>query len=259
MSIHGHKYRGINTFILGFTDYADPRWITFAQAKKMGGNVRKGEKSMPIVFWSMVVKKQKESDGSESITRFPIAKLFRVFNVEQCDGLDLKPMPELVRNDLNPIERCENVVAGMPNAPEITHNGSRAFYRPSTDTVSIPVLGQFESAEEYYGTLFHELAHSTGHADRLNRKGVGETPFGSPTYTREELVAEMTSAFLAFETGIDNDTIEQSAAYIDGWRRAILDDKKAIVMAAQQAQKAADYILDRLKKEEPVEAEAVAA
>ncbi|MDA1349227.1 MAG: zincin-like metallopeptidase domain-containing protein [Chloroflexi bacterium] len=129
-------------------------------------------------------------------------------------------------------------------SPEASRKVNRAYYRPSTDTVHLPPRAAFDSASEFYSTTFHELGHSTGHKSRLDRHGMetGIAPFGSPTYSREELVAEFTSAFLCNRSGIDN-TIENSTAYIQGWARAINKDKRLVVTAASQGQKAADYIL----------------
>jgi antirestriction protein ArdC len=122
-----------------------------------------------------------------------------------------------------------------------------AFYRPSTDSVQMPNLEAFDSAESYHSTLFHELTHSTGHPSRLKRLNADApiAPFGSPDYSKEELVAEMGAAFLCAESGIGNVTLTSSASYIQNWLGALRNDKRMVVIAAAQAQKAADYILGR--------------
>lgn len=133
----------------------------------------------------------------------------------------------------------------MPESPKINYQGQYPSYYPQRDEVAIPELSSFDSAEEYYSALFHELAHSTGHQSRLNRKEITEsTGFGSESYSREELTAELTSAYLCAITGIGQQTIENSAAYLQGWLQALKDDKTLLIKAAGQAQKAADYIMN---------------
>jgi antirestriction protein ArdC len=169
--------------------------------------------------------------------------------VEQCEGIK----PPDPRQIINPIEECESVVKGMPNAPGVVQD-SRAFYRPSTDTVGMPAISAFNSAEEYYSTLFHELTHSTGHSCRVGREGIMEhNPFGSDDYSKEELVAEMGAAMLCGVAGIESHTINNSAAYLQTWINRLQSDSRLIVSAASQAQKAADYILARTATEQEVE------
>ena len=132
----------------------------------------------------------------------------------------------------------------MPQRPGIRYGGDKAYFRPWTDTVHMPKRNTFTSSESFYSVLFHELSHSTGHEDRLNRKTLTDgTPFGSPTYSREELVAEMGAAFLCAMAGIEDPTIQNSASYIHNWLRFLKSDPKALVVAGAQAQKAADFIL----------------
>ena len=247
----GKDYRGVNTFLLHCAGmaggYDSPYWLTFNQAKERGGNVRKGEHGMPVVFWNWLEREKTDSQTGEAKTEeIPFLRYYTVFNVEQCDGIDCpKPDTQSVPLDFQPIAECETVVEGFTDKPGIEHDGAgRAFYRPSDDTVHMPESGRFDSAQAYYATLFHELAHSTGHGSRLGRtKDQKQAAFGSTDYGKEELVAEMGAAFLCGHCGIDGATIENAAAYIDGWRRAIRQDKKLVVHAAAQAQKAADYIL----------------
>ncbi len=236
-------YRGINPFLLGCTGFASPFWLTFKQAKSLGGSVRKGEKASLVVFWKLWDRKRRDPQtGEESLQRVPILRYYNVFNVEQCDGIDAPPLPKA--HDFQPIERCESVSEGMPNRPTIEHREARAWYRPSTDTVNMPQPELFVGPEEYYSTLFHELTHSTGHVSRLRRAGIEKvSAFGSADYSREELVAEMGAAFLCGHCGIESATIENSAAYLNGWLRKLRQDHRLVVTAAGQAQKAADYIL----------------
>ena len=241
-------YRGINVFVLHLQGFSSRYWATFKQAKDLGGKVRKGSKGTPVVFWKWIDKKGKDDDGNEIVLdRYPILRYYTVFNLDQIDGID---DPDAKAADdtpakFNPIEAAEKIVDEMPNRPEITHNEPRAYYRPSTDTVNMPKPELFDVPAEYYSTIFHELTHSTGHESRLNRDGITKlAAFGDDNYSQEELVAEMGAAFLCGHAGIENETIDNSAAYIDGWRKKLSTDKKLVVYAAAQAQKAADYILD---------------
>lgn len=259
----GKPYRGINTFLLGLAPYDSPWWLTYKQATELGGTVRKGEKSSVAVFWKLDTIRDKET-GEEK--RVPILRYFRVFNLEQCENVRMpRGRAELVSTtaELGEPERiaaAEAIIGAYPG-PRIEHGGGRAYYSPATDTVTVPDLNRFESAHSYYATMFHELGHSTGHASRLDRFGDkwAEHKFGSPTYAREELVAEMTAAYLCGETGILPSTLEQTAAYLDSWRKAIKADVRALVVAAGQAQKAADLILGRGAEQAAPVAEMAAA
>jgi antirestriction protein ArdC len=257
--VSGRAYRGVNVFLLttssaamGFTS---PYWLTFRQAQERGGHVRKGEKSTPIVFWKMLEHRRSQHEdsddpsddpGDETVEekKIPYLRYFAAFNVGQCEGIqyprpDVEPAP-----DFSPLEACEEIFQRMPHPPSLQHKETRAFYRPREDMINMPKPSLFESSEEYYSTLFHEMVHSTGHASRLNRRSLAEmVPFGSESYAREELIAEMGSAFLCGRGGIGMETLKNSAAYIDGWLRKLKDDPKMVVIAAASAQKAADYIL----------------
>jgi antirestriction protein ArdC len=237
----GKLYRGINSFLLGITPYSDHRWLTFKQVQERGGQVKKGEKSTMVVYWKHW---EPPSASDEAKKRIPVLRYFHVFNVEQCEGLDV---PELYRpqppDEPQRIERAELLVQSMPNPPSIAEGGQSAWYRPSDDHVQMPRLNTFENSDSFYATLMHELGHSTGHESRLNRKEVtGDIRFGSGDYSKEELVAELTSAFCCATVGLDNSLIDNAASYISGWLKVLKSDPKAVVIAAAQAQKAADYI-----------------
>lgn len=265
LNVRGTRYRGINVWLLSAQamakGYKAPIWLTFKQAKAMGGSVKKGESSTLVIFWKFL---EKDRDGK--VDKFAMLRYYRVFNVEQCEGLNAEKLPKLNQgHEFSPLEACEKIVAGMADLPQITHGGDRASYCPPLDVVRMPHPSDFSGTEEYYSTLFHELGHSTGHERRLGRlKGQELASFGSDRYSKEELVAEMTAAYLAAEAGIENRTIDNSAAYIQNWMRRIKDDVRLVVMAASQAEKAADFILGRKfgeakdESEEPAEAEAVA-
>jgi len=242
--LSGKPYRGINAFLLAMFQNDNPYWLTFKQALQLGGNVRKGEKGMPVVFWTEWQPKndKREPDDRDAI---PILRYYTVFHADQCEGIETPALPNIALHEFARIEACEAIVNGMPSSrAKIEHKQPRAFYSPANDTVNMPSAERFESSALYYKTLFHELAHSTGHTSRLNRKGIAElNVFGSDEYGREELVAEMTAAFLCGHAGINPFTEATSASYLAGWLKAIKGDSKLVVIAAAQAQKAADWIL----------------
>ena len=248
-AVSKRHYNGINVWNLHlaaqFKGYSDPRWLTFKQAATKGGSVRKGEKSETAIFWK-VLRKKDESGGEDK--RFAFLKAYRVFNVEQCEGLDLAPIVDEV-TDHDPIASGEEIKKGYVGELKggFHHGGGKAFYSPSEDRVQLPKLELFESAEAYYATLFHELCHSTGHRSRLAREEViNPVRFGNHDYAREELVAEFGASFLCGIAGIERkDSIAQSAAYIAGWKKAIKDDPRALVVAAGHGEKAARRVLKR--------------
>lgn len=238
------SYRGINVFLLAFTAYAkgydSSYWLTFNQAKQHGGTVRKGEKSSMIIFWKQYENKDRETGDEKKI---PVLRHFNVFNVAQVEGITAPDAVPFTPTEFHPIDAAEAIVKAYAEGPAVQHGGSQAFYRPDLDTVQMPEPTRFASCEEYYSTLFHELAHSSGHSSRLNRGlDTAPKPFGSADYGREELVAEMTAAFLGGEAGIQPTVIENQAAYIGGWLKQIKQDKKLVIAAAGAAQKAADWI-----------------
>lgn len=240
--VSGKEYRGVNVFMLGATMYTSPWWLTFKQAKDRGGNVKKGEKGFPCIYWNWTEKKDNDSGD---IRMIPFAKYYTVFNAVQCEGIAC-PEQDSLRPSASPIETCEDILAGMPLPPRVDTGRSRAAYHPVQDCVYMPESRAFESDEDYYATLFHELVHSTGHSSRLGRPGITDPiVFGSHTYAKEELIAEMGASFLCGRAGIENKVIENSAAYIDNWMRRIRKDQTLVIKAASQAQKAADYVLRR--------------
>ena len=235
-------YSGINSVLLSLSEYPDPRWLTWKQIQKRGGHVHKGAKSTLVVFVSDL--KVQDRDNPDETKRIHFLKYYRLFNVAQADGLDFPPL-ETRTTAIDPIAEAEAIVAAMPNPPRIDHNGgSQAFYRPKADTISLPSLDSFESAESYAATKFHELRHSTGHHSRLDRESLtGLAPFGSPVYSKEELIAEFGGAFLSGQAGISPATLDNSAAYIDSWKKVLKADTRLVVQAASAGQRAADFIL----------------
>ena len=244
----GKPYRGVNVFLLHAAGYESPYWLTYRQATEWGGHVRKGEKGFPVVFWKWREADEAETDDEGKQKRpAPLLRYFTVFNLAQCEALPPEKLPAsdvTPENPFTPIAVAEQVVAGFQNGPSIEFGHAGAWYRPSADLVGMPTRERFTSAEEHYGTLFHELTHATGHVDRLKRKGItDQVHFGSHTYSQEELVAEMGAAFLLGHCGLGQATLENSAAYIDAWRQRLKADSRVVVFAAAQAQRAADLIL----------------
>lgn len=289
---NGRRYRGVNVILLSIESmirgFSDPRWGTFkamkeaavAQARAEGrkiiarevpskrgkrtiylevidgedvpflGGVRKGETGTRIILWKPVRGREEENeDGKLKRRQYLLLKDYVVFNVEQCDGIAALPLPEGAQ-EFSPLEEAAAIVDGFVGAPEITHGGNRASYSPMFDRVRMPVPEAFESPEAYYSTAYHELVHSTGHEKRLGRVK-DWTTFGSDPYAKEELVAELGASMLAGIVGIAN--LDQSAAYVGHWLGELKNDKKLIVHAAAQAQKAADRILGSDVEETAIE------
>ena len=238
-------YSGINTFLLMSMGYESPHWLTFRQAIQLGGSVKKGEKSCPVVFWKPMEVTDTESGETEKI---PFLRLYHVFNAIQCEGLKNVPAPEEASFT---VTKPAEIVAKMPQPPAFKYGMMQAFYSPSNDTVGIPERRRFDTEDAYHATLFHELVHSTGHEKRLKRQSITErNGYGSDPYCKEELIAELGSAFLCGQSGIVERTIDSSAAYIEGWMEQLQQDKTLIIYAAAQAQKAADFILGRTMETE---------
>lgn len=245
----GKAYRGINVLMLGMMPYGSPYWLTYKQAKKMGCQVKKGALGSPIVFWQWLDKTTVAEKAAGEKSGFPMLRRFTVFNVEQIDLKDgVLPDPVEQSEDFDPIANGETIMSEYIDREDgltLCHGGGRACYFPERDSIKLPEREAFGNPCEYYSTAFHEAGHSTGATGRLNRKGVTDPiKFGSHQYGQEELVAEMTAAFLMGSAGIENpDAFENSVSYIEAWRKRIKEDKKLIIMAAGQAQKAADRVL----------------
>src|SRR6266478_2934990 len=219
-------YRGINVFLLGFAGYGSQFWLTFNQAKQLGGNIRKGEHGTKIIFWKCNTRETESADGEIEERRSAFLRYYLVFNLEQTEGLKaLLRLPPAF-----PIESAEEIAKGMPNPPAFEQD-LRAAYIPSRDTVTMPSRAAFDSQAEYYSTLFHELTHSTGHSKRLAREGIEKIqPFGSADYSKEELVAEMGSAMLCGVAGIEQATISNSAAYLRSWINRLKADSRLVLL-----------------------------
>ena len=244
--VSGKPYRGVNVFLLASQGYGSCYWLTYQQTAKLGGHVKRGEHSTLVTFWHIGDERTRiRDDGTIGKTRPFLLRYYSVFNLEQTEGIDIPRVSS--RPAVNPVEQCEAIVEGMPNAPR-QEQSDRAWYRPANDTVGMPARALFDSPEEYYSTLFHELTHSTGHTSRVGREGIEQlNTFGSESYSREELIAEMGAAMLCGISGIETKTLENSAAYLQSWITRLRGDSRLVVSAASAAQKAADYILGKMQ------------
>jgi antirestriction protein ArdC len=250
----GKPYRGINVFLLWSSPYSSPFWLTFKQALDLKGSVRKGEKGTQIVFYKQLRDRKKKDEAHDEDDRAPfVLCYYTVFNVEQCDGLKLPQIVQpIAAEDFNADGTCEAIVSGWEGRPTLhltSETEHRAYYRPRTDSVHMPLRSRFVDAPHYYSTLFHELVHSTGHESRLNRT-FGDH-FGDDLYSKEELVAEMGAAFLCAIAAIGNEhTDRNTTAYIQNWISKLEQDNRLILHAAANAQKAVDSILGTTFAEE---------
>ena len=269
------KYKGLNAFYLSvlgaIKGYSDPRWVTFAQAKELGANVKSGEKSSEVFYWSFYDKKTKQPFDEKTVSGMtkeeelkyreenvrPVIKYYQVFNAEQCSN-----MPEYTKETVTPEmeleERAKQValierVIENSAAPVNYNGGNRAFYSPSTDSIHLPEIERFKSMQDFYATALHEIAHSTGHSSRLNREMSGG--FGTPNYAREELRAELASVFMQIELGlsIEGKHFENHGAYLASWLKAVKNNQKDFFAAASDAEKIADYVADNYAKERVAE------
>lgn len=253
----GHPYTMLNQMLL-----ADPNkkykdigelisdiqgeWITYNEAKKRGGNIRKGEHGRKVIFFRTIEKKENEGTAEEKIKQIPIASVSVVFHIRQCEGIQQKfHIEDDKLFNFNADQNADDVANDYIAREGITFKtikSDKAYYSPATDTVSIPLPEQFKDWTEYYSTLFHELTHSTGHEKRLNRLSKAAS-FGSDDYSTEELIAEIGSATICSTLGIDTaNSMTNSASYIKHWLDALRNDKKMIVTASSKAEKAVRLI-----------------
>ena len=255
----GNYYKGINMLLLNFaTSHDTPYYLTMKQANNLGGKIKKGSKPEMVVHYNITYKNADKKtitreeylqlkDKGENVNILKSLRYYNVFNIADTEGIDYE-LPKLKTYDNKIISTCETVVTKMPKCPAIIHkNPARAYYTLDKDFVNIPKIELHESSEDYYNTLFHELIHSTGHPDRVNRKTITQySEFGDYTYSEEELVAELGASFLAAYTGIDREKLmKNNAAYLKGWLSKFRDDKKILLKAAAEAQKAVSWIVSK--------------
>jgi antirestriction protein ArdC len=253
--ITDYKYRGWNLYYLNFIivlqNYKTPYFLTYKQTQEKGAHIRKREKGYPVIYWAVIEDKvtssaskqiqTEEKDGSPKTRLVP--KLYTVFNIDQTDGLTLPKVEKIFKNHTQKIEACEEVLTNMVDKPVVKHQGDKTWYSRLIDTINMPNNNLFNTDADYYATLFHELSHSTGHEKRLNRKELIENDGFKENYSKEELTAELAATFLCGICGVEQTTLVNSTAYIQGWLKALKDDKTLIVKAASQAQAAAENIL----------------
>lgn len=235
----GKPYSLLNQMLLG----KPGEYLTFSQCQKEGGKVKKGAKSQIVVFWKWIETEDEETHEKKEV---PFLRYYNVFHVDQCEGIAAKHATPIQAN-IKPDEEAERIISSYLTISGVTlchQEGDRAFYSPSSDTVTTPLLKQFSDVAEYYSTAFHELTHSTGHISRLNR--LEKTAFfGSESYSKEELIAEIGSAALVNHCGLETaSSICNSAAYIQSWLKVLRSDKRFIVSASGKAEKAVDLILN---------------
>jgi len=236
-----NSYSGVNLLLLE----KPGEYLTFNQAKKLGGHVKKGSKSEMVIYYKMLKKTVEEKNErgvvEEVEKKIPFLRYYRVFHIDDVEGVESK----LETTTHDPIESAENIIKNFKDKPKIEIKTSdRAFYQPRTDKVVVPKMEQFKDLNKYYAAIFHELIHSTGHNSRLNRfTNDDQFIFSSKSYSKEELVAEIGSAMLCNIAGIETDeTLDNSAAYIKGWVEKLENNHRLIVRASSRAQKAVDLI-----------------
>lgn len=234
--VTGKLYRGINLIILESGEYA-----TFKQIKELGGKVKKGAKAEEIIFWKLI--RAEDEDTQEEIS-IPIARTYKVFKIgRDTTGIESTKI-NTKKYEHESIKDAENIIKNYLDKPKLTSESGRAFYNKTDDIVNVPKKEEFKNINRYYSTMFHELVHSTGAEKRLNRETITKkSQFADETYSKEELIAELGASMLCTSIGIEKETIDLSASYIDGWIKALNNDKTLIISASQQAQKACDYIL----------------
>lgn len=242
---NGIAYQGINVVVLwcaaAASGCASPFWLTFRQALALGGNVKKGERGELVVYANRITRTETDDKGEEVEREIPFLKGYTVFNAGQCENLpahftataEAPALPLAQR-----IETADRFFAAT--GATIRHGGNRAYYAEGPDYVQMPPFETFRDAESYAATLAHEL-HWTKHEQRLARD-MGRVKWGDEGYAREELVAELGSAFLCADLGITPEVREDHAAYIASWLQVLKNDKRFILSAAGHAQRAADYL-----------------
>lgn len=242
-TVSNRPYSLLNQMLLKHTS---GEYGTFKQWSEKGGKIRKGEKSEIVVFWKITAVETTKEDGTKEIRQIPLLRYYNVFHISQVDGVEPKEANKLTT--VEPIAAAEQIKETYKEREHIAINeiiSNRAFYSPTSDSITVPCKEQYSMAEEFYSTLFHEMVHSTGHKSRLDRLHLGlDAMFGSETYSKEELVAEIGSASLLNLLGIETEkTFKNSAAYCQSWLKVLKNDNKFIVSAASKAEKAVKYIL----------------
>lgn len=243
--VTGKEYKGANIWLLTGLGYPLNYFLTFQQLNDMGGKVKEGEKSHMVVYWKWI---ETENLTTGKKVNKPFLRYYRVYNITQTTGIPDSKVPKIIRPK-NPIEECEYIVKTMPDCPPIYHRSHQPYYNPKDDFINMPPMDHFDSSESYYETLWHELVHSTCHTTRLNRKELTEsTGFGSYNYSIEELTAEMGACYLKSIAGIRESVSQNNVSYIQGWISVLRKDRRFIVYASSQAQRAVEYMLNEVSE-----------
>ena len=220
-------------------------YATFKQWKDLGGHIKKGAKAEMVVFWKIIDVEEKNDKGEIEKKKLPLLRYYNVFHISQVEGVE--PLKEKLNTEIEPIEEADRIIKEYVDREHITFKeciSDKAFYRPMTDTVVVPLKEQFKNTNSFYQVAFHEITHSTGAKKRLDRDIKELAPFGSEIYSKEELVAELGSAFLINHLGIETEgTFQNSASYIESWLQVLRNDNKFVVSASSKAEKAVNYIL----------------
>ena len=220
-------------------------YCSFQQWKSLGGHIKKGAKSEFVVFWKIIDVEEKNDKGEIEKKKLPLLRYYNVFHISQVDGVE--PLKEKLNTEIEPIEEADRIIKNYVDREHITFKeciSDKAFYRPMTDTVVVPLKEQYKNINSFYQVAFHEITHSTGAQKRLDRDIKELAPFGSEIYSKEELVAELGSAFLINHLGIETEgTFQNSASYIESWLKVLKNDNKFIISASSKAEKAVNYIL----------------
>lgn len=237
------RYRGINHFLLNMLPYPTNEFVSFQQAKELGGKIKKGEKGHMVIFWKWIEPVQDEGvEIEQDLSKYPYIQYHRVWNLAQCEGVESIRIAD-ERDAIEPDDRADSFLNGLQDKPQLTHSSDGAYYNPRLDLINMPEVSSFESSDAYYSVLFHELVHSTGHQKRLSRKGITDTiRFGSMEYSFEELIAEMGACYLLSHCGIVPDNYANNAAYIAGWMRKLTMERYSFIHASVQAQRALDFL-----------------
>ena len=244
--ISRRAYKGINLWLLTMLGYGQNYFLTYKQVQELGGRIKNNESGHVIIYWKVLNTQTEELPEDETAKKHAVLRYYLVFNISQCEGIPEEKLPPAENHQFEPLLECEAIMRDMPNPPAIQSKENEAYYHAGKDYINMPKMKVFKTPAEYYAVLFHELIHSTGHLSRLNREGVQQmTPFGSTLYSTEELIAEMGSCYLSAFSGITPKPLENSVAYIQGWLKKLENNKRILLYAASQAQKAADYILIR--------------
>jgi antirestriction protein ArdC len=262
ISIYKKDYKGINRLILGMemamNGYGSPVFATFQKWKAVGAKIKKGATSHEVVFFKTLFKSETNDKGEEEQIKIPLLKTYRVFNADQVENWDGNWLTEGEEQtqDWSDVELADLIVEN--SGAEINHvNQDKAFYMPSQDMICMPEKAQFKDDSGYYGTMFHELVHWTGHSSRLDRKF--GTRKGNDNYAKEELVAELGAAMLSAIAKVDAEPRADHAQYLNGWIKGLKDQPKMILTAASKAEKAAQFIIDQSTQNSKEVGELIAA